>query len=198
MRPQSAEGSKAKKQAEALKSDWQNAGINNAVKELEAREKMLELKQRMKETGYNSENENSTELLKLYPTDKNINHSEIEDMKNILARAREREQAAIKKGVYKEPEVSNFYKVVKATPQQYDRSEIKKINIKSWLTLEYLMTSLNLKKEFDILFESHSQKMKKDEQMNKIMKPAVEKLEAEENENLIKVLIRCKKMFECF
>ena len=91
MRPQSAEGSKAKKQAEALKSDWQNAGINNAVKELEAREKMLELKQRMKETGYNSENENSTELLKLYPTDKNINHSEIEDMKNILARARERE-----------------------------------------------------------------------------------------------------------
>ena len=60
------------------------------------------------------------------------------------------------------------------------------------------MTSLNLKKEFDILFESHSQKMKKDEQMNKIMKPPVEQVEAEENENLIKVLIRCKKMFECF
>lgn len=174
MRPQSAEGSKAKKQAEALKSDWQNAGINNAVKELEAREKMLELKQRMKENGYNSENENSTELLKLYPTDKNINHSEIEDMKNILAQAREREKAAIKKGVYKEPEVSNYYKVVKATPEQYERAEIKKINIKSWLTLEYLMTSLNLKKEFDILFESHSQKLKKDDQMNKIMKPPIE------------------------
>jgi hypothetical protein len=77
---------------------------------------MNELKAKMKESGYNSENENSTELLKLYPTDKNINHSEIEDMKNILAKARDREAAAIKKGVYKEPEVSNYYKVVKATP----------------------------------------------------------------------------------
>ena len=47
MRPQSAEDSKAKKLAEALKSDWHNAGINTAVKELEAKEKMLELKQRM-------------------------------------------------------------------------------------------------------------------------------------------------------
>lgn len=34
--------------------------------------------------------------------------------------------------------------------------------------------------------------------MNKIMKPPVEQVEAEENENLIKVLIRCKKMYECF
>ena len=32
--------------------------------------------------------------------------------------------------------------------------------------------------------------------MNKIMKPPVEQVEAEENENLIKVLIRCKKMYE--
>jgi hypothetical protein len=47
MRPQSAEGSKTKKQAEALKSDWQEAGINNAVKELEAKEKIIELKQKM-------------------------------------------------------------------------------------------------------------------------------------------------------
>ena len=196
MRPQSAEGSKAKKQAEALKSDWQNAGINNAVKELEAKEKMNELKQRMQQSGYNSENENSSELLKLYPTDGN--HSEIEDMKNILAKAKEREQVAIKKGVLKEPEVSNYYKVVKATPQQYTRPEIKSINIKSWFTLEYLMTSLNLKKEFDILMESHTQKVKKEDQMIKIMKPAQESIEADENENLIKVLIRCKKMFECY
>ena len=60
------------------------------------------------------------------------------------------------------------------------------------------MTSLNLKKEFDILFDSHSQKMKKDEQMTKIMKPPVDQIEAEENSNLIRVLIRCKKMYECF
>ena len=196
MRPQSAEGSKAKKQAEALKSDWQNAGINNAVKELEAKEKMLELKQKMQQSGYNSENENSSEILKLYPTDGN--HSEIEDMKNILAKAKEREQAAIKKGVLKEPEVDNYYKVVKATPTQYTRAEIKSVNIRSWFTLEYLMNSLNLKKEFDILLESHTQKVKKEEQMIKINKPPQEQIEADENENLIKVLIRCKKMFECY
>ena len=77
MRPQSAEGSKAKKQAEALKSDWQEAGINNAVMELEAKEKMNELKIRMQQSGYNSEKEKSSEILKLYPTDKNIDHNEL-------------------------------------------------------------------------------------------------------------------------
>lgn len=46
------------------------------------------------------------------------------------------------------------------------------------------MGSLNLKKEFEILFESHSKKQNKDDQI--------------ENEQLIKILIRCKKMYDCY
>lgn len=34
--------------------------------------------------------------------------------------------------------------------------------------------------------------------MRKFNKPPVEQVEAEENENLIKVLVRCRKMYECF
>jgi hypothetical protein len=45
MRPQSAEGSKAKRKAEALRSDWQAAGtLNTAVRELEAKERFIEIK----------------------------------------------------------------------------------------------------------------------------------------------------------
>ena len=196
MRPQSAEGSKAKKQEEALKSDWQEAGINAAVRELEAKEKMQELKHKMQQSGYNSENEKSSDLLRLYPAD--TNHSELEDMMNLLKKAKTREEQAQKKGVLKEPEVDNYYKVVKANPEQFTRDEIKTFNIKSWLTLEYLMNSLNLKKEFDILFESQQQKIARDEKNIKLTKPPQEEIEANENENLIKILIRCKKMYECY
>lgn len=169
MRPQSAEGSKAKKQAEALKSDWQEAGINNAVRELEAKEKMFELKQKMQQSGYNSENEMS--ILKLIPTDKNIDHNQLEDMKTLLHKAKTRDEAAVKKGVMKEPEVSYYYKIVKATPDQLSRQEIKSVNLKSWYTLEYLMNSLNLKKDFEILYESHQQRTV---QENKLSKPSQE------------------------
>lgn len=55
----------------------------------------------------------------------------------------------------KEPEVDNYYKVIKGNPEQMTREEIKSLNLKSWLTLEYLMHSLNLKKEFEILLESY-------------------------------------------
>lgn len=64
MRPQSAECCK-KKVEDALNSDWFEAGINEAVKELQAKEKMKELKQKMQLSGYNSENENSTSMFKL-------------------------------------------------------------------------------------------------------------------------------------
>jgi hypothetical protein len=57
--------------------------------------------------------------------------------------------------VLKEPEVDNYYKVIKGNPEQMTREEIKSLNLKSWLTLEYLMHSLNLKKEFEILLESY-------------------------------------------
>lgn len=114
-------------------------------------------------SGYNSENEKSSDILKLYSTDKGVNHGEIEDMKALLFRAKERDEKAKRQGVLKEPEVSNYYKLIKATPEQYSRNEISSINKKSWLTLEYLMSSLNLSKEFEILFESHSAKLRKDE-----------------------------------
>jgi hypothetical protein len=37
-------------------------------------------------------------------------------MKNILKKAKTRDEAAEKKGILKEPEVSYYYKIAKATP----------------------------------------------------------------------------------
>jgi hypothetical protein len=46
-----------------------------------------------------------------------LNHEELEDMKNILKTAKERDDAAHKKGVLKEIEVNNYYKMVKQNPE---------------------------------------------------------------------------------
>lgn len=78
------------------------------------------------------------------------------------------------------------------------RKEVRDLNIKSWLTLEHLMHTLNLKKEFEILFDSHQQKLQKEETMNKWKKVPEDEIEQAENEHIIKVLIRCKKMYECY
>jgi hypothetical protein len=82
-------------------------------------------------------------------------------MKNILALAKDRQIAAEKKGVLKEPECSNYYKVLKTTPEQLSRTEVKNLNLKCWQTLDYLMRSLNLPKEFDILFDAHTNRVAK-------------------------------------
>jgi hypothetical protein len=68
----------------------------------------------MKQSGYDSEK--SSDILKLYPTDQNVEHSELENMKKLLKKAKSKEEAAEKKGIMKESEVSHYYKIVKATP----------------------------------------------------------------------------------
>jgi TFIIF-interacting CTD phosphatase-like protein len=45
---------------------------------------LAELRAKMQQNGYNSENEKSSELLKLLPTDGEIDYRQLQDMKSIL------------------------------------------------------------------------------------------------------------------
>ena len=71
-----------------------------------------------------------------------------------------------------------------------------KLKRKAWATLEYLMTSLMLGGEFDIILEAAKQKEKTDTDAKNKYKMSPEEFEKKQDERLIKTLLRCLRMYE--
>ena len=75
-------------------------------------------------------------------------------------------------------------------------TERKHLITKAWKTLGYLMNSLILKNDFQLINASYQQKKEAMEQQFKQDKTSSQEIQKYENEQLIKVILRCEKMYD--
>lgn len=108
------------------------------------------------------------------------------------------EESYSRYGILTEKEVHHYYSVVRddALKAELTAPEKKTLNKKCWKTLEHLMKSLILNDDFQIIFDSYTQKRAANELRFQNEKTPQKEIERLELEHLIKVLLRCQKMFD--
>ena len=83
-----------------------------------------------------------------------------------------------------------------ALKEQLTETERGELLIKCWKTLDFVMSSLILSKDFELLKESNEKKQENAKQQLESKKIEQKEFDAIEDEFIIKALIRCEKMFD--
>ena len=82
-------------------------------------------------------------------------------MRNVLKNLSKQDEEAKRYGILTDKEIQHNYSIVKeaSLESQMSNKEKQDLNKICWRTLEHVMNSLMLKKDFALLFDSHKRKM---------------------------------------
>lgn len=150
-----------------MKIDWTKTEINEAVRMEEAKEREVRDLSHENELGqgYQTERDQSPDdLIGGVLTDRDRSATKVqrqmEDMRNILKQIDSTAQQEKAKGTLTEKEILHYRTIMKdpALKDQLNETERGELLKKCWKTLDFVMSSLILSKDFELLQESNQKK----------------------------------------